>query len=162
LKILLLLATLLLGRAEAAEIPGVPFVKQAANFCGPASLASVMAFYGVPEDQDTIARSVYCQGLRGSLITDLENYARGKGFKTQLSQGTIDDLKGFIDAGRPVIVLVDLGFWVISRPHYLVITGYTDNEMVGHTGFESSRHFSYEDFTKIWKKKGSVYLVIHP
>jgi ABC-type bacteriocin/lantibiotic exporter with double-glycine peptidase domain len=162
LKILLLLATLLLGRAEAAQIEGVPFVKQASNFCGPASLESVMRYYGSSEDQDTIARSVFCQGLKGSLVTDLDNYARLKGFKTKLAQGSIDDVKAFIDEKKPVIVLVDLGFWVVSKPHYLVVTGYMENDIIAHTGFESSKHFSYECFTKIWKKKGSVYLVIHP
>ncbi|HNY65235.1 MAG TPA: cysteine peptidase family C39 domain-containing protein [Deltaproteobacteria bacterium] len=161
MKILLLLCTLLSVRAEAFEIQGVPFVKQASNFCGPASLESVMSYYGVSEDQDTIARSVYCQGLEGSLITDLENYARLKGFKTKLAQGGLDDIEGLVRENRPVIVLVDMGFWVVSKPHYLVVTGVTDSDVVAHTGHEPSRRFSREDFTKIWKKKGSVYLVIH-
>ena len=52
MKILLVIAALLWGSAEAAEIEGVPFVKQASNFCGPASLESVMAFYGAPAGQD--------------------------------------------------------------------------------------------------------------
>jgi ABC-type bacteriocin/lantibiotic exporter with double-glycine peptidase domain len=160
LKILLLLLTLLLGRAEAGEIQGVPFVRQASNFCGPASLASVMSYYGTPESQETIAASVYCQGLRGSLITDLENYARLKGFKTQLAQGSLDDIKKSLDDKKPVIVLVDMGFWVVSRPHYLVVTGYGDDGVIAHTGFESSQHFSYEEFTRIWKKRGSVYLIV--
>lgn len=137
-------------------------MKQASNFCGPASLESVLKFYGVPGDQDTIARSVYSQGLKGSLVTDLENYARSKGMKTTLSQGSLDDIKRLVDEGRPVIVLVDLGFWVVSKPHYLVVTGYAGDDVIAHTGFESSRHFSYEDFTRIWKKKDSVYLVIYP
>lgn len=162
MKILLVIAALLWGSASAAEIEGVPFVKQASNFCGPASLESVMAFYGAPAGQETIARSVYCQGLRGSLITDLENYAKLKGFETKLAQGDVGDLKALIDRKMPVIVLVDLGFWVVSKPHYLVVTGYTDSGVVAHTGHEPSRLFSSGDFARIWKKKGSTYLLIHP
>jgi ABC-type bacteriocin/lantibiotic exporter with double-glycine peptidase domain len=162
LKILILLLTLLSARAEASEIEGVPFVKQESYFCGPASLASVMAYYGTEIDQDTIGKEVYCKGLKGSLITDLENFAKKRGFKTQLAQGSIDDIKGFIDGKRPVIVLVDMGFWIISKPHYLVVTGWSEGEITAHTGHEEAKHFSREDFLKIWKKQGSVYLVIHP
>lgn len=162
MKILILLLTLLSARLEAFEIEGVPFVKQESHFCGPASLASVMAYYGSPMDQDSIAKEVYCEGLKGSLITDLENFARERGFKTRLAQGSIDDIEGFIAGKRPVIVLVDMGFWVVSKPHYLVVTGCTEDEVTAHSGHESSRHFSRKDFLKIWKKQGSVYLVIHP
>jgi len=162
LKILILLLTLLSASAEASGIEGVPFVKQESNFCGPAALASVMAYYGSPMDQDAIGKEVYCEGLKGSLITDLENFARRKGFKTQLAQGSIDDIEGNISGKRPVIVLVDLGFWMISKPHYLVVTGCTSSEVVAHTGHEASKRFSREDFVKVWKKQGSTYLVIHP
>ena len=137
-------------------------MKQATGFCGPASLASVMSFYGSEIDQKTIGEAVYCEGLKGSLITDLDNYARAKGFKTQLGQGSLGDIKTFIEQKKPVIVLVDMGFWVVSKPHYLVVTGCADNGVIAHTGYEASRHFSDEEFVRIWKKKGSAYLVIHP
>ncbi|HQG30650.1 MAG TPA: cysteine peptidase family C39 domain-containing protein [Deltaproteobacteria bacterium] len=162
MKILILLLTLLSASAGASEIEGVPFVKQESNFCGPAALASVMAFYGSPIDQDAIGKEVYCEGLKGSLITDLENFAKKKGFKTRLAQGSIDDIEGFTAGKRPVIVLVDVGFWMVSKPHYLVVTGCTEDGITAHTGSEASKHFSREDFVKIWKKQGSVYLVIHP
>lgn len=162
MKILILLLTLISGDVFASEIAGVPFVKQASGFCGPASLASVMSFYGADIDQQTIGEAVYCEGLKGSLITDLDNYAKAGGFKTRLGTGNLQDIKNFIEQKKPVIVLVDMGFWVVSQPHYLVVTGYADNSVIAHTGYEASRHFSDEDFVRIWKKKGSAYLVIHP
>ncbi len=162
MKTLILLLTLLSASAEASEIEGVPFVKQESDFCGPAALASVMAYYGIPIDQDAVAREVYCEGLKGSLITDLENFAKRKGFKTRLAQGSIDDIEAFTADKRPVIVLVDMGFWIVSRPHYLVVTGCTEDGITAHTGREASKRFSREDFVKIWKKQGSAYLVIHP
>ncbi len=137
-------------------------MEQATGFCGPASLASVMSFYGSEIDQKTIGESVYCEGLKGSLITDLDNYARAKGFKTHLGQGSLGDIRNFIEQKKPVIVLVDMGFWVVSKPHYLVVTGCAGNSVIAHTGYEASRHFSDEEFVRIWKKKGSAYLVIHP
>jgi len=153
---------LLSASTGAYQIDGVPFVKQETLYCGPASLASVMAYYGRAVDQHTIADSVYLEKLGGALITDMENYAQKEGFHTELGQGTIDDIKASLDEGRPVIVLVDLGFWLFSKPHYLVVMGYDDRGFLAHTGYEAARPFSYPSFRKIWQKKGSPFLVIFP
>jgi ABC-type bacteriocin/lantibiotic exporter with double-glycine peptidase domain len=158
--VLITLIILLSASAGAFQIDGVPFVKQDTHYCGPASLASVMAYYGFSCDQQTIARAVYTEKLKGALITDLENYARANGFHTELRQGTIDDIKTFLDQKKPVIVLVDLGFWIFSKPHYLVVAGYDEKGLIAHTGYEASKLFPYSTFKKIWQKKGSAYLVI--
>ncbi|MFA5654186.1 MAG: cysteine peptidase family C39 domain-containing protein, partial [Desulfomonilia bacterium] len=98
MKLLILLLAIFSLSGEASGIEGVPFVRQESHFCGPAALSSVMAYYGRDIDQGTIAQTVYCEGLKGSLITDLETYARRKGFNTRLAQGKIDDLRRFTDA----------------------------------------------------------------
>lgn len=157
---ILLLIALISADPASYEIQGVPFVKQGSNFCGPASLESVFAYYGLAVDQAAIARHVYTQKLQGALITDLENFARDKGFRTRLGQGTMDDLRVLVKENKPVIVLVDLGFWVFSKPHYLVVTGYNDRGFNAHTGYEASQFFGYTEFGKIWEKKGCVYLSI--
>jgi hypothetical protein len=56
-----------------------------------------MAFYGIETDQHEIGKIVYSDAIKSSLITDLENFAREKGFKTKLSQGRAEDLKTLID-----------------------------------------------------------------
>ena len=66
----------------------------------------------------------------------------------------------WLNQKKPVIALVDLGFWLFSKPHYLVITGYNEKGLVAHTGYEASRLFPYPTFQKIWQKKGFPYLVI--
>ena len=159
---LLVLTLLFAGNANAIEIEGVPFVKQETRFCGPAALSSVMAYYGLPIDQQMIGKAVYSEKIKGSMITDLEDYARRRDFSTRLDQGTLDDIRGFLKDKRPVIVLVDFGFWLLSKPHYLVITGYNAEGFIAHTGYESSRLFVNATFQKIWEKQGSVYLVIAP
>ncbi len=160
MKILLPLLLLISAEAGSFEIEAVPFVKQESHFCGPASLASVFAYYGITVDQDSIARQVYTEKLKGALVTDLENYARSQGFQTRLGQGTTDDIKASLSEKKPVIVLVDLGFWVMSQPHYLVVTGYDETGFRAHTGYESEKTFSFEEFLRIWAKKGSVYLLV--
>ncbi len=156
----LLLIALISAEPASYEIPGVPFVKQESHFCGPASLASVLAYYGVPADQAVIAVKVYSEKLQGALITDLEDFAREKGFQTRLDQGDADNLKSLVVEKKPAIVLVDLGFWFFSRPHYLVVTGYNERGFIAHTGYAASQLFEYAEFAKIWKKKGCVYLSV--
>ena len=160
MKVLLSLLLLFSAEAGSFEIEGVPFVKQESRFCGPASLVSVFGYYGLTVDQDTIARDVYSEKLRGALITDLEDCARSHGFQTHLGRGSTDDIKAALREKKPVIVLVDLGFWVITRPHYLVIIGYSDKGFIAHTGYESGETFPYAEFGMIWAKKGSVYLSV--
>lgn len=158
----ILLIALISADPGSFEIQGVPFVKQDPHWCGPASLASVLAYHGARTDQASIAKTVYTDKLKGALIVDLQNYADALGFRTRLGQGTMDDIKVFLRENKPVIVLVDLGFWVFSRPHYLVVTGFGSRGFIAHTGQKASRLFEYEEFDAIWKRKGSVYLLVWP
>ena len=149
------------SNALALEIEGVPFIKQESQFCGPASLASVMTYLGVPTDQKTVASAVYSEKLQGALITDLERYAREAGFETKSGRGTLEGLKTEIDRGQPVIVLVDLGFWVVSKPHYLVVYGYDGEGFTAHDGYTPGNRFPYARFAGIWEKMGNVYLLVY-
>ena len=143
-------------------IDGVPFIRQDANFCGPAALASVMVYYGETIDQHTIGQATYDAKLRGCLLSDLENFARSRGFDTMADRGTVDQIKDFLSRKKPVIVLVDLGWWFVSRPHYLVIIGYTEEGFVAHSGYEESQLYEYEKFTELWAKIGNTYLLVYP
>ncbi|MCU0577415.1 MAG: C39 family peptidase [Desulfobacterota bacterium] len=160
MKILLPLLLLISADPGSIGIEGVPFVRQDSHWCGPASLASVLGYYGLATDQDAIAEAVYTDKLKGALISDLENFARAQGFQTRLGQGTAEDIRAVLRAKRPVIVLVDLGLWVFSQSHYLVVTGYTEKGFIANTGYESGKTFPYAEFEKIWVKKGSVYLLV--
>jgi ABC-type bacteriocin/lantibiotic exporter with double-glycine peptidase domain len=166
LKILLFLsaATLFLIApvVSAEEIRGVPFVKQDRLKCGPASLASVLSFYGISIPVERISQAVYSDKLKGSLITDLESFSRQYGFKSQSGQGSIEILKKFIERKQPAIVLVDMGFWVASTPHYLVVVGYTEEGIIVHDGETPSRNIAVKNFEKSWRKMGCPYLVIYP
>ena len=146
----------------AAEISGVPFVKQGHRMCGPAALSSVFMFYGSPIAQDAVAKAVYSDKLKGTLISDLENYALSKHFKTILGQGTVGQLKRFIDEGKPVIIAVDMGFWLVSQPHYLLVFGYTESGFVAHNGDESYKLYHYSTFQRQWDKTGCAFLVVYP
>ena len=157
----LLYLVLAWGAGASHVIDHVPFVMQETQHCGPAALSSVLSFYGDTVDQTKIGEAVLSPELQGALITDLENYGRKRGFQTKIGRGRTADIKTFLSEKRPVIVLVDLGFWVISRPHYLVVFGYNDRGFLAHDGFEAERLYPYEEFEKIWGKAGSSFLLIY-
>jgi hypothetical protein len=60
-----------------------------------------------------------------------------------------------------VIVLVDLGFWVISKPHYLVIYGYNERGFLAHNGFEAAQLYLFEEFNNIWERAGKSFLLVY-
>ncbi|MCK9273998.1 MAG: C39 family peptidase [Syntrophales bacterium] len=156
------IATIIAAAHIAAVVIGsVPFIRQETNFCGPAALTSVMSYYGDVIDQHEIAEVIYNEKLKGCIIADLENYARLKGYATKAGQGSVDLVLDFLNDRKPVIVLVDLGRWVISRPHYLVIVGYNEDGFIAHSGHEASQFYEFDRFKKIWKKIGSTYLVVY-
>jgi len=160
LRIIATLLILLASNALALEIEGVPFIRQESQFCGPASLASVMTFHGVPEDQKKIGAAVYSEKLQGALITDLERYARQKGFETKSGQGTVEGLKTEMDRGRPDILLADLGFWDVSKPQYIVVICYDDEGFTAHDGHTPANRYPYARFNEIRGKMGNAYLMV--
>src|SRR3989338_11337839 len=81
------------GRGKGALIKGVPGFIQDKFMCGPASLASVMSFYGEQAGPDEIAQAAYLKGLKGTLMMDLLLYAKGKGFKASYYRGGMDTPK---------------------------------------------------------------------
>lgn len=149
---------------NAVIIENVPFVKQKDKFCGPASMASVMQFYGEDIDQDEIAEVIYIPQLNGALISDMENYAKDSGYKVESSNGNIEMLKSNLDENKPVILLVDRGKWKVSVPHYYVAYGYNDERriIILHTGDKSDQEISFDKVDEEWGKMNNLMLVITP
>jgi ABC-type bacteriocin/lantibiotic exporter with double-glycine peptidase domain len=159
---LFLISLAVAAQTATFQIEGVPFVAQAREQCGPAALSSVLSYYGLELAPETIAKTTHSEKLKGSLITDLENFARGLAFQTESRRGTVEELRAFIHEGKPVIVLVDLGRWLVSQPHYLVLFGYSPEGLIAHDGAKASRLFGYQDFEKMWEKMGRAYLLVYP
>ena len=142
-------------------VENVPFVKQKDKFCGPAAMASVMQFYGQDIDQVEIAEQIYTPELNGALISDMENFARDKGYNTLSTNGNFELLKSHLDSKHPVILLVDKGKWKVSVPHYYVAYGYNDESetIILHTGFNEAQEISFAKLDKEWGKMDRLMLV---
>jgi predicted double-glycine peptidase len=133
-------------------IENVPFFPQEEYQCGPASLASVLNYWGVSSVPEEIAGTIYSQSARGTLNVDMVIYAQSRGLEASQYRGTWDDLRKEIDSGFPLIVLVDYGFSVFQSNHFMVIIGYGEADVVAHSGKHERKVIPLQDFLKSWEK----------
>jgi predicted double-glycine peptidase len=143
-------------------IKRVPFFPQESRQCGPASLAGVLNYWAVDVTPEEIAGAIYSGSAGGTLDMDMVFYAEGKGLKASLYRGSVEDLRENIDSGRPVIVMVDYGFWAYRQGHFMVIAGYREDGVIANTGREQLKFIPYEKFIRSWEKTDFWSLLITP
>lgn len=150
--------------APGAYVAGVPSVRQRRNFCGPAALASVAAFYGLGLNQEEIAREVYLPSIRASLTIDLERCAKRHGLWCRSGQGTPAELRRWLDRGVPVVALLRQGLLAGGKHHYVVLVGYhaARGYFIAHTGYFSNRPLSFGGFERDFRRAGRWYLAACP
>jgi ABC-type bacteriocin/lantibiotic exporter with double-glycine peptidase domain len=151
------------GAAAAAHvIPGVPFLPQEEDTCGPSSLAMLLRFHGIAARTRELVLETRTKGLRGSLITDLAAAARRRGVAAQVEELDMQGLRRRIAGGEPVILLVDLGTWAWSRPHYLLAYGVTSEGVVAHSGRTEGAVIPFGTLDAEWAKMGRLAIVAPP
>ena len=145
-------------------ISGVPFFPQSTYQCGPAALASVLNYYGCRVTPEEIAKAIYSERLRGTLSIDLVLYAQRMGFRARAYRGNLIDLKSHVSKDRPLIVFQDLGYLLLSLPHFSVVIGYDDAEgdLILHSGKQRDRATSYGKFSRSWREMDYWTLIILP
>ena len=147
--------------AAAIVIPQVPFLPQEEDTCGPSSLAMLLRFFGVDARTGEIVRETRTAGLRGgTLITDLAAAARRRGFEAEVVDFDLERLREKIAEGIPVILLVDLGAWVYTRPHYLLVFGVTPEGVVAHSGREEGKVIPFSSLDTQWAKMGRLAILV--
>jgi ABC-type bacteriocin/lantibiotic exporter with double-glycine peptidase domain len=143
-------------------IQNVPFYPQETYQCGPASLAGVLNYWGLPVSPEVVAVEIYSPSAKGTLNVDLVSYAQEKGFKATPYSGNVEDIKKKIDSGLPLIVLVDYGFWVYQQNHFMVILGYNEEGILANSGREQHKFISLRSFLKTWERTKFWTLLITP
>jgi len=149
-------------------INGVPFFEQEDYQCGPASFAAVVNYWYRKGSkgrtlslEEAVART-YSPSARGVLGIDLEINARKLGFKAVGKAGTIEAVRHSVDQGAPVIILVDYGFLIYQRNHFMVVIGYGPDFVIVNSGRQENEIISNDDLVKIWKRTGCWSLFIEP
>ena len=136
----------------------VPFIPQKPNTCGPAALAMLANFYGQPVTQDEIADAIYLPEIRGTLSTDLADFARRYGLWVRQYRGTRADLHQKLSAGIPIIVLGKLG----NRYHYFVVLDYHGDQLIVHSDTRPNLRMSEDDFLRWWNRADRWTLLVCP
>jgi len=140
----------------------VPFFPQEDYQCGPASLAGVLNFWKSDVGVREIAGEIFSKSARGTLTIDMLLYAERRGYAALQYKGGLDELKSKIQAGYPVIVLVDYGFFVYHEEHFMVVVGFDANGVIVNSGKTEKLYVSNEDFLKAWERTNNWTLLIKP
>lgn len=143
-------------------IENVPFYPQERYHCGPASLAGILNFWGVTVLPEEIAEEIYSKEAGGTFTLDMMLYPEKRGLKGTQYEGSFEDVKKKIDAGYPLIVMVDEGFWFYQKNHFMVVLGYCENGVVVNSGKYQFRFIPLSDFMKSWEMTRYWTLLITP
>ncbi len=108
---------------RAIELEGTPFYPQERYQCGPAALTTVLAMSDADVALDDVVSKVYLPGRQGSLQFELMAASRTAGRMPYRVDGTLKAIWKELEAGRPVLVLQNLGVAAIPRWHYAVVVG---------------------------------------
>ncbi|MFH0838837.1 MAG: PA2778 family cysteine peptidase [Candidatus Omnitrophota bacterium] len=144
-------------------VHNVPFVRQNYFYCGPASLESVLKFWGNDISQEEIGKRVYFGKTKGTFNFEMDAFCREEGFFTKSYCGTAEDIAWYIQKGIPVVVLQKRG-GLLSDYHYMVLIGINkaENFIIAHDGFKSNAILPMNVFAKNWKHCNNWMLVIAP
>ena len=145
------------------EVAAVPFIPQDELYCGPAALATVLSWSGVPTSQAELAPAVFTTGRSGTLQHDLLSAARRHG-RLAVPIAGLPALLTELAAGHPVLVLQNLGLDLAPQWHYAVAVGYDRRagELVLRSGREARRRVSFATFERTWARADHWALVVLP
>ena len=136
--------------AATAPLEHVPFHPQRRHHCGPAALATVLGASGVQADPDVLADQVYVPGRRGSFQAELVAATRRAGRIPWVLDGSLVALADELAAGRPVLVLQNLGIPAWPRWHYAVVIEAGPGGVTLRSGDRRRRRMSTRAFLRTW------------
>jgi len=144
------------------ELTDTAFFPQEAYQCGPAALATVLDASGVPVHPDQLAPSVYLPERKGSLQVELMAAARRRGRLAVEVNGDLQTIVAQLQAGRPVLVLQNLGVSFLPVWHYAVVVGYQPerDRFVLRSGRERRELTGRRRFQATWRRGGYWALVV--
>lgn len=140
--------------AGAVELRDTPFYPQQRYQCGPAALATVLDASGIDVDLTELVGKVYIPGRRGSLQVELLAAARTSGRIAYVIPPTLAALHAELEAGRPVLVLQNLGVAALPRWHYAVVIGVdaAERQVALRSGTDARRVTGLETFLRTWQR----------
>ena len=97
--------------------------------CGPAALATALAYFKVPVTADDLVTQVYIPARKGSVQAEMLAAPRRYGMVSYALAPRFDDVLREVADGTPVVVLQNYGVGPLQLWHYATAVGY--NAQVG-------------------------------
>ncbi|WP_425147212.1 C39 family peptidase [Deinococcus sp.] len=146
-----------------AYLAAVGYVHQSYNNCGPASIVSVLAYYGVSADQSELARVLRPEG--GYMASEvIAPFVQRYGLRATLFKGgRLEHLRQLAAAGIPVIVLQWMNR-VGSAPHFRVVRGYDDHSglmWLSDPIYGPNVYVSYANFQTLWNLYDQEFIPVY-
>ncbi len=146
---------------RAVELADTPFHPQAKYQCGPASLAMLLGASGVAADPQVLASYIYLPERRGSLQLELISASRRHGRIPYTIDGEVSAIISELRAGRPVLVLQNLGLNIIPAYHYAVVIGVVPpDKIVLRSGVTRRLLMDVDHFLATWRRTGSWGMIL--
>ena len=138
------------------ELASTPFFPQEEYQCGPAALATLLVASGVDVKPSDLAPETYLPERKGSLSLELIAAARRHGRLPYVLATTADEMVDELKAGRPVLVLQNLGATQLPVWHYAVLIGYDEERNVAilRSGGEERVETKWQRFAGTWHRGG--------
>lgn len=151
------------GVPQHVEWTAVPFFAQDDYQCGPAALATVLAYSGVDITPDPLVSQVYLPARRGSLQIEMLAAPRRYGRISYPLAPRYADLLREVAAGNPVLVLQDVGV-LFTQWHYAVVNGfdYPSGTVWLRSGTLARQEMPFTYFERTWLKSGYWAMVVVP
>ncbi len=154
------------GPFRVAELSDVPFFPDNTTLCGSASLAAVLSFSGVSTHPAALTPTVYLPGRQGALQIEMLSAARRAGAVPYMLPPAEDALVAALDAGYPVLVLLNLGLSFAPSWHYAVVVGIEsarkEYQFVLRSGEQRRQLMPAYTFRKTWERSGRWAMIVSP
>ncbi len=141
----------------------MPFFPQEDYYCGPAALAMVLNWSGLPISQDELAPQVYTPDKQGSLPSDVVAAARRHG-RLAVQVADLPDMLHEVAAGNPVLVFQNLSIDWWPQWHFAVAVGYDlpNETLLLRSGLEPRRVTDLSTFEHTWERGDYWALTVTP
>jgi len=150
--------------APRVELAATPFFPQTEYQCGPAALATALGAAGLGADPVQLGEQVFLPARTGTLQIEMIAGARRQGAVATRLPTTLEALLRELQAGHPLVVLLNLGLSWYPLWHYAVVIGYDlgSGDMLLRSGTTERAVFPMSTFEHTWSRAGSWAFVALP
>ncbi len=136
------------------HLDSVSFFPQELYQCGPAALATVLNSSAVLVEPEELVAQVYVPARQGSLQIEMLAAARRYGRIAYLLPPSLEVLLSELVAGRPVLVMQNLGLERLPQWHYAVAVGYdfSTQEIILRSGVVKNYRTKLKTFERTWQR----------